>query len=323
MVIRVTYIMRSEVDSIDWLQVRRGDELFSFFCTTPYLEKTSSLVPAKLIYATVKPFEVGNIKKERNGKSWYKVIHKRINNSKQTIHDKQIQKFAHNHGFLPAQGFFSNLNLIDLKEVENKIEPPRLVEIYPEDPKDDTIRELCDFYRVKKKEIRLTGSPALFEEDYQKLHDLDIVIPVSSISQLEHIANSFIPEFGNKIKLKDRFWPLRWRNKYGQIICPFFIYDGLSIPVKKIQKTSRRLNSKIKITDVKHSIFNTPLYKTDNSISHLMFHSTFMRGLIKKGDTFHIDCPIYKVVEGNLKGTEIGAINKQPIDLNTNSIICE
>ena len=76
--------------------------------------------------------------------------------------------------------------------------------------------------------------------------------------------------------------------------------------------------------DTRFSIFNMPIVETKSLVDLLIFRSTLLRGMLKKGQFIDIDCPLCVVEEGIYSGAMVGLITDPFMEIiNINQILNE
>lgn len=289
-------------DDIWWLICETPSEKLCYYLIAPYLNQDCDNYYAKLIYKTTKPFSSGNICKLKNNEKWYKTIHKKNNDKKITLDDSEIQKFSDLNGFEGGDKFRGHLTKIPKNRVVEILKPPSVISVYNEFEISPLLDRIAEFYSVPKNDILLSGSGGIFKEPLSQLNDLDILIPIDTIEQLNKIATSKVPSLSNSIKLKDKHWPLRWSKELDLIVCPFFLYRDLEIPIKKINSIKSIINGTIEITNISYGIFNLPIFECKGVINKIIINSSFVRGLLEVGMILNIKGEVYEIIDGVWRG---------------------
>lgn len=307
-------------DDIWWLICETSTERLCYYLTSPYFNQDDDNYYAKLVYKTTKPFKNGNIAKLKNEEKWYKTIHKFDNKKKITISDSKIQSISNSYGFINGNGYWSHLTKVPKIRVARIIKPPLIHDIYKDKSLNTLLGRISELYSIHLNDILLTGSGGLFHEPINQLNDLDIVIPIDSIEQLKAINYQKVPKNSNSIKLKDKNWPLRWSKELDLIICPFFVYRKLNIPITKLNLTQTKVIGKVEIIDVSYGIFNLPIFECKGVVNKIIINSTFVRGLLEVGMVLEIKGIIYDIVEGYWTGETVAIVSNEIIDTLKNNL---
>ncbi len=300
-------------DNIWWLICETPSEKLCYYLISPYLNRDDDNYYAKLVYKTSKPFKKGNIGKLKDEEKWYKTIHRFDNKQKITIEDSAIQIMSNSYGFENGNDYKNNLTKVPKTKIDKIIKPPLMKDIYQDECLRTLFNRISEFYSVHLNEIQLSGSGGLFHEPFNQLNDLDIIIPIDTIEQLNKISCKKVPNDSNSIKLKDKNWPLRWSKEFDLIICPFFVYRKLNIPIRKLNSTKSKIFGQVEITNISYGIFNLPIFECKGVINRIIINSTFVRGLLEVGMILEIKGVIYDIIDGDWVGETIAIVSNEII----------
>ncbi len=279
----------------------------------------------KLMYTTQPVFGKKSLFIRKSEKVFFKAAYRYMNNNTIIpLTDSQLQTIGINLGLIKGT-FLDRLLCGPPSEVETEIMlAPRLIDYYNINDIAWLLDIICSAYNITSNDLLLTGSLHLFPRPLENVHDIDIVIPVDSLHHLNLINKYYLSSEINLVSEYNYIWPLRWYNDSGQIICPFFIYRGLSPPVLKIRPLGKNISGRVRIVDTRFSIFNMPIVETKSLVDLLIFRSTLLRGMLKKGQFIDIDCPLCVVEEGIYSGAMVGLITDPFMEIiNINQILNE
>jgi len=302
--------MSKIIDDIYWIEVNIKNEIFYFFVTEPYLYSNISESYGKIIYSTTPFFTKGNVNIIENKTNLYKTYLRNENDVMYGVLDLEINSYATKFGFEKGCLIDENLNKIIRKEVIQIQKSKEIILIEDYKNYERLFNEISTFYETNIEDLKLTGGGQLFNKKLNDMHDLDLVVTIYSYEQLEKINLLKKPKYAKNVTEFNRIWPLRWYSFNNEIVCPFFIYGKIGIPIEEVQYTGENFNGVLTIKNDEYGIFNMPIYQIDNQIKYIAFRLTIVRGWFKLGDKIKINNgKVYKIKKGLLKENTVIIIN--------------
>ena len=65
---------------------------------------------------------------------------------------------------------------------------------------------------------------------------------------------------------------------------------------------------KVYIRDDIYGVFNAPLLITDGDVGFVLFRSTLLRGMFRKGHEVYLNCPVFTATSGLNKGATVAVV---------------
>jgi hypothetical protein len=185
---------------------------------------------------------------------------------------------------------------------------PLFIEQYHSKEEQLLANEIGQNYGVDPDDLKITGGLHLFPTHISESHDVDIVIPIDSHNQLTKIFGQIHAVKKKPVIEYGYMWPLRWFSSDGHLICPFFVYRNLLPPIERFVFNGTNFKGKVYINDDIYGVFNAPLLITDGGVKFVFCRSTLLRGMLRKGQDLHLDCPEYTVTSGLYKGNKVAIV---------------
>ena len=296
-------------DDILFLYIQFNDVTCILFVCDTYLYLEPNAFYGKLMYSNKKVHEEYTVPGKKFKQILFNCAYRYTKeNMLRPLTDEELQKVGKSLGLALGSGLDKHLCGAPENSKVVFLTSPFFHENYPSEEAQFLANEIGRMYMVDPYDLRITGGLHLFPSNISESHDVDIVISIDSHDQLKNILNDT-----NSIRIKPvrefgYIWPLRWLSTGGHLICPFFVYRNLIPPIEKLTFNGMHFKGKVQIIDDTYCVFNAPLLITEGRVNLVFCRSTLLRGMLRKGQEIHLDCPQYTVTEGSYTGTKVGFI---------------
>lgn len=300
-------------DDIFWIHAIHQNNELLFFHTEPFLPCPNGVIPAKLIYASYKPYGTNSVRQNTvKKKTMYSVAYRLENHKTVHVSDSEIQKSAQSAGFQVGYGAHANLSIVKHDIIVNLFPSIRLLDRFPSDEGYNVSSIVAQEYGINTHDIRLTGGAQINENVIRKQHDLDVIIPIESYEHAERVWRKIRGKSENHIIEHGFKSPMRWYAKNSYMICPFFIYGKMDIPILDM-RLGPIVEKKVVVVDSRLSLFNMPLFEVIGELDFVAFRSRIVRAAISEGMALHVNSYSILVTKGNWKGRK-GVLITNPFD---------
>lgn len=295
-------------DSLLWMIANKGKDTAILSVTEPFLYKDIEKAPGKVLYSTSCPYEEKSITTTLFGRTFYKTAYQKHQNRIMGVSDSTIQRHSAELGMPRGTGIDSNLSMLTRDWQVSLIWPRPVIEMYPDLGGVQVVKEIESAYDCDASLVLLAGGLLLHLKPLREAHDLDVLIPIDSFSQLSSIHSFISKSSSGKVMEYGLRWPLRWFATNGVLVCPFFVYRLLSPPLEAANIQPEKIAGEVIIRNTDYGVFNMPFYETSGVISRLVCRSTLIRGMLRAGQRLCISCPLIRITKGTLMGELAGLI---------------
>ena len=296
-------------DDILFLDIQLRDVTCILFVCDTYLYPKANDFYGKLMYTNKRVHGPYMQPRKKSSQILFNCAYRyTTDNILKPLTDEELQEIGKSLGLMQGLGLDKHLCGIPEGSKVVFLHAPSFLEYYSSDETQSLADEIGITYGVDPKDLRITGGLHLFHPSVAEAHDVDIVVPIDSLDQVRTVFNHVESRKNKPVVEFGYVWPLRWFSTDGHLVCPFFIYRNLTLPIERLTFTGQHYHSKVYITDDMYSIFNAPLLITEGGVGLVFCRSTLLRGMLRKNQIIHLNCPLYVVSQGSFVGEQVAVI---------------
>ncbi len=263
----------------------------------------------KLMYSSIRPFGARTLERVTpDNRSLFRCAYRYDGEfAVVAITDSEIQQVAESFGLPSGTEMDAGLSSFNNAPFVEFCGSDIFISRYSSSGALAILDEISRAYGCEPRDIRLSGGLQLFGGALESAHDIDVVIPIHSQEQARHIAAFPIPSSAQRVCEFGYKWALRWVNRHGTIVCPFFVYTAIEPPVRSVAPAGS-LDATLTVEDATYGIFNSPCYAVRGGVDLLLFRATLVRGFIAEGQALPVRAPVYSVTEGGCRGARVAVV---------------